>query len=61
MTKKMFNFRMSEEEYQLLVRFAAATDRSKTDVMRELVRSLANATPPEKKPTKKRKTGAASR
>ena len=57
MVKKMFNFRMSEEEYQLLVRVAAAEDRSKTDVMRDLVRSLATRDKMSSgKRTKKRKT-----
>jgi predicted DNA-binding protein len=40
MNEKMLNVRMPESEFRLLARYAAAAGRTKTDVVRELIRSL---------------------
>jgi len=38
--EKMLNVRMPESEFRLLTRYAAAVGRTKTDVVRELIRGL---------------------
>lgn len=45
MNEKMLNVRMPESEFRLLTRFAAAAGRTKTDVVRELIRSLEQKLP----------------
>jgi len=47
---KMLNIRLPETEFLLLTRYAAAAGRTKTDVVRELIRSLAQT--PEAKAKK---------
>jgi len=41
MTKKIINFRITPKEDEILTEYARATDRSKTDIIRELIRTLA--------------------
>jgi predicted DNA-binding protein len=45
MNEKMLNVRMPESEFLLLTRYAAATGRTKTDVVRELIRGLEQKLP----------------
>jgi predicted DNA-binding protein len=45
MNEKMLNVRMPESEFRLLTRFAAAAGRTKTDVVRELIRGLEQKLP----------------
>lgn len=55
---KMLNIRLTESEFLLLTRYAAATGRTKTEIVREFVRSL------EQKPAREakvEKTRAAKR
>jgi hypothetical protein len=42
---KMLNIRMPEGEFLLLTRYAAAAGRTKTDVVRELIRGLEQKLP----------------
>ena len=41
MNEKTLNVRLSEGEFRTLARYAGATGRTKTDVVREFIRSLA--------------------
>lgn len=50
---KMLNIRLPESEFLLLTRFAAAAGRTKTDVVRELIRGLRQEMAREAKPPKK--------
>ena len=54
MNEKMLNVRMPESEFRLLARYAAAAGRTKTDVVRELIRGLEQKSPREAQ----RETGA---
>jgi hypothetical protein len=38
--EKLVNFRVTEREFLILTRYAVATGRSKTEILREFVRSL---------------------
>ena len=49
MNEKTLNVRLPESEFLILARYAAATRRSKTEIIREFVRSL------EPKPTREAK------
>ena len=49
MNEKTLNVRLPESEFLLLARYAAETGRTKTDVVRELLRSLEQKLPPEAK------------
>jgi predicted DNA-binding protein len=40
MNEKTLTFRLPEGEFRLLTRYAAETGRTKTDVVREFIRSL---------------------
>lgn len=40
--RRLTNYRISEAEADLLKRYAEATDRSRTEIVRELIRSLAD-------------------
>jgi hypothetical protein len=56
MNEKMLNVRMPESEFRLLTRYAVAMGRTKTDVVRELIRGLEQKLPRkvrhDPKPTK---------
>jgi hypothetical protein len=56
MNEKMLNVRMPESEFRLLARYAAAAGRTKTDVVRELIRGLELELPRKARPTKPTKT-----
>jgi hypothetical protein len=57
MNEKMLNVRMPESEFDALARQAALTGRTKTEIVREFLRSLPTyEAKPRAKPTKKRKT-----
>ena len=40
MNEKTFNIRLPESEFQLLARYAAQTGRTKSEIVREFIRSL---------------------
>jgi hypothetical protein len=40
MNEKIVNFRVTEREFLTLTRYAVAAGRSKTEILREFVRSL---------------------
>lgn len=42
---KRLNFRLTEDEYELLEQYCSATVRSKNDVLRELIRTLKRKMP----------------
>jgi hypothetical protein len=54
MNEKMLNVRMPESEFVALARQAAMTGRTKTEIVREFLRSLPTY---EAAPPKKRKSG----
>lgn len=51
MNEKTFNIRLPESEFRLLARYAAQTGRTKTEIVREFIRSL-EAMAREAKPKK---------
>jgi hypothetical protein len=51
-TQKTLNIRLPEREFFILARYAAATQRTKTEILRSFIRSLE----PEARSTKKKAT-----
>jgi len=54
-TKRLFNFRLTDEEARLLASYAEQTGRTQSDVLREYIRSLKPQSP-RRKPTRKRRS-----
>ena len=54
MQQKVITFRLPENEFRLLTRHAAETQRTKTDVLREFIRGLEPAREAKKTKSPKR-------
>ena len=55
MNEKLLNIRIPPSEFELLTRYAAQTNRTKSDVVREFLRSLEKRLEPEPVKAKKKR------